>query len=55
MESLSKMPIYKIKKESIGRHKKYWVVRENFGDRRIATVMGSRAEACTWVMIREEK
>ena len=55
MESLSKMPIYKIKKESIGRHKKYWVVRENFGDRRIATVMGSKAEACTWVMIRGVK
>ena len=55
MESLSKLPIYKIRKESIGRHKKYWVVRENFGDRRIATVMGSRAEACTWVMIREVK
>ena len=55
MDLLSKLPIYKIRKESIGRHKKYWVVRENFGDRRIATVMGSRAEACTWVMIRGVK
>ena len=55
MDSLSKLPTYKIKKESIGRHKKYWVVRENFGVKRIATVMGSKAEACTWVMIREVK
>lgn len=55
MDSLSKSPIYKIRKESIGRHKKYWVVRENFGVKRIATVMGSKAEANTWVMIRGVK
>ena len=55
MESLDKPPSYIVRKESLGRHRKYWVVRENCGQKRVATVMGSRAEACTWVMVKEKK
>ena len=55
MEFLEKSPIYTVKKESLGRHRKYWVVREKFGIRKVATVMATKAEACTWVMFREEK
>ncbi len=55
MDSLCKSPTYTIRKESIGRQKKYWVVREKYGDKKIATVMGSKAEASTWVMIRGVK
>ena len=55
MESLDKPPSYTVRKESLGRHKKFWVVREKFGKKRVATVMGSRAEACTWVMIRQKR
>jgi|TARA_B100000029_G_scaffold499215_1_gene569317 hypothetical protein len=52
---IDKPPSYIVRKESLGRQKKYWVVRENFGQRKVATVMGSRAEACTWVMVKERK
>ena len=55
MESLDKPPSYTVKKESIGRHRKFWVVRENFGNKKMATIMGSRAEACTWVMVKEKR
>ncbi len=55
MEFLEKSPIYTVKKESLGRHRKYWGVRENFGDKRIATVMATKAEASTWVMVKEVK
>ena len=55
MDSLDKPPSYIVRKESLGRHRKFWVVRENCGQKKVATVMGSRAEACTWVMIKEKK
>ena len=55
MESLDKPPSYTVRKESLGRHKKFWVVREKFGSKKVATVMGSRAEASTWVMIRQRR
>ena len=55
MEFLEKSPIYTVRKESLGRERKYWVVRENFGDKKIATVMTTKAEASTWVMVKGVK
>ena len=55
MEFLEKSPIYTVRKESLGRQRKYWVDRENFGDKKFATVMTTKAEASTWVMVKGVK
>ena len=55
MDQADKPPSYTVRKESLGRHKKFWVVREKFGDKKMATVMSSRAEACSWVFQQEKR
>ena len=44
------VPLYRLRHERIGYGKrKFWTVRANSGERRLVTVMGSKAEAVRWI------
>ena len=46
---------YFIRHESLGRRRKFWTVREIFGDKKLVTAFASKSEASGWVMRKEMK
>ena len=44
---------YIIRRESLGRRRKFWTVREVFGDRKLVTAFASKSEASGWIVRKE--
>lgn len=43
------LPEYKICHEKIGSGRKLWTIRENKGEKKLVTAMGSKKEASQWI------
>ena len=52
MESLDKPPSYRIHRERLGNHRKFWTVRL---DGKFVTAFGSKGEAAGWIYSHERR